>query len=138
MLCYLGQVLQLESSWCPFQFHLPHAHFFFTPSCPARGNPLAPLFGLFSGLASAPCRIWVKLEPTVKEALPHPDLGASSSSLPITGDLTSVFIEIVQGSVQFSHSVMSDSLRPHGLQHTRPLCPSPTPRVCPNSCPLSR
>ena len=40
--------------------------------------------------------------------------------------------------VQFSRSVMSDSLRPHGLQHTRPPCPSPTPRVYPNSCPLSR
>ena len=32
-------------------------------------------------------------------------------------------------SVQFSHSVISDSLWPHGLQHTRPPCPSPTPRV---------
>ena len=37
-----------------------------------------------------------------------------------------------------SLSVVSDSLRPHGLQHTRPLCPSPTPRVYSNSCPLSR
>ena len=33
---------------------------------------------------------------------------------------------------------MSDSLWPHGLQHTRPPCPSPTPGVHPNSCPLSR
>ena len=41
-------------------------------------------------------------------------------------------------SVQFSRSVMSDSLWPHGLQHTRPPCPSPTPGVYPNSCPLSR
>ena len=41
-------------------------------------------------------------------------------------------------SVQSSHSVMSNSLWPHGLQHTRPPCPSPTPRVYPNSCPLSR
>ena len=40
-------------------------------------------------------------------------------------------------SVQFSHSVMSDSLLPHGLQHTRPPCPSPTPGVHPNSCSLS-
>ena len=39
--------------------------------------------------------------------------------------------------VQFSHSVVSDSLRPHGLQHTRLPCPSPTPRPCTNSCPLS-
>ena len=41
------------------------------------------------------------------------------------------------GSVQFSCSVVSDSLQPHGLQHTRPPCPSPTPGVYPNSCPLS-
>jgi len=40
-------------------------------------------------------------------------------------------------SVQFSLSVMSDSLWPHGLQHARPPCPSPTPRVHSNSCPLS-
>ena len=39
--------------------------------------------------------------------------------------------------VQFSHSVVSDSLRPHGLQHVRSPCPSPTPGVYPNSCPLS-
>ena len=42
------------------------------------------------------------------------------------------------GWVQFSHSVVSDSLRPHELQHTRPPCPSPTPRVYPNPCPLSQ
>ena len=40
-------------------------------------------------------------------------------------------------SVQFSHSVVSDSLRPDGLQHTRPPCPSPTARAYSNSCPLS-
>ena len=40
-------------------------------------------------------------------------------------------------SVQFNHSAMSDSLQPHGLQHSRPPCPSPTPRVYSNSCPLS-
>ena len=41
-------------------------------------------------------------------------------------------------SVQFSRSVVSDSLWPHELQHARPPCPSPTPRTYPNSCPLSR
>ena len=41
-------------------------------------------------------------------------------------------------SVQFSHSVVSDALRPHGLQHARPSCPSSTPGVYSNSCPLSR
>ena len=41
-------------------------------------------------------------------------------------------------SVQFSCSVVSDSLQPHELQHARPLCPSPTPRVHSNSHPSSR
>ena len=40
-------------------------------------------------------------------------------------------------SVQFSHSVVSNSLLPHGLQHARLPCPSPTPRAYSNSCPLS-
>ena len=40
-------------------------------------------------------------------------------------------------SVQFSRSVVSDSLWPHRLQHTKPPCPKPTPRVYSNSCPLS-
>ena len=41
-------------------------------------------------------------------------------------------------SVQFSCSVMSNSLRPHGLQHNRPPCPSPTPGVYSNSCASSQ
>ena len=41
------------------------------------------------------------------------------------------------GSVQFSRSVVSDSLQPHELQHARPPCPSPTPGVHPDPCPLS-
>ena len=49
----------------------------------------------------------------------------------------SVLPMLVFRSVQFSHSVVSNSLWPHGMQHTRPPYPSPTPRVYPNSCPLS-
>ena len=49
------------------------------------------------------------------------------------GNMTQVF-----SSGQFSRSVMSDSLRLHELQHTRPPCPSPTPGVNPNSHPSSR
>ena len=41
-------------------------------------------------------------------------------------------------SLQFSYSVVSNSLQPHGLQHTRLPCPSLTPRACSNSCPLSQ
>ena len=52
--------------------------------------------------------------------------------------LTPVMGRKVQfNSVQFSHSVMSNSLQPHRLQHSRPPCPSPTPRACSNSCPWS-
>ena len=48
------------------------------------------------------------------------------------------FSSVQFSSVQFSRSVVSDSLRPRGLQHARPPCPSPTPGVYSNSCPLSR
>ena len=47
-------------------------------------------------------------------------------------------LDILDRPVQFSYSVMSDSLRPHGLQHTRLPCPSPTPGAYSNSCPSSR
>ena len=45
---------------------------------------------------------------------------------------------MANSTVQFSYSVVSDSLRPHELQHARPPCPSPTPGVHPNPCPLSQ
>ena len=48
------------------------------------------------------------------------------------------FHEDVLSSVQFSHSVVSNSLQPHRPQHSRPPCPSPTPGVYSDSCPLSR
>ena len=44
----------------------------------------------------------------------------------------------IKGSVQFSHLVMSDSLQPHGLQHARPPCLSPTPGAYSNLCPSCR
>ena len=45
---------------------------------------------------------------------------------------------IQYSSVQFSHSVISNSLQPHESQHARPPCPSPTPRVHSDSRPLSQ
>ena len=53
-------------------------------------------------------------------------------------DTTLISIFKTYYSVQFSHSVVSDSLWSHELQHARPPCPSPTPEVHPNPCPLSR
>ena len=62
----------------------------------------------------------------------------------IKGDLSS-FSYIYQSrkhfwiiSVQFSRSVVSNSLQLHGLEHARLPCPSPTPRACSNSCPLGQ
>ena len=51
---------------------------------------------------------------------------------------THLLLNISSPSVQFSRSVVSDSLRPHEPKHARPPCPSPTPGVYPNSCPLSQ
>ena len=48
------------------------------------------------------------------------------------------FTDLSFGLLLFSRSVMSDSLWPHGLQHTRLPCPSPTPRACSNSCSSSQ
>ena len=50
---------------------------------------------------------------------------------------TCIFDSFLHISVQFSRSVVSDSLRPHELQHSRPPCPSPSPRVHSDSCPSS-
>ena len=50
----------------------------------------------------------------------------------------SLSIQLDKNLVQFSHSVVSNFLQPRRLQHVRLPCPSPTPRACSNSCPLSR
>ena len=52
--------------------------------------------------------------------------------------LICVFQKLIISSVQSSHSIVSNSLQSHGLQHARPRCPSPTPGVYSDSCPLSR
>ena len=71
--------------------------------------------------------------PTGSDAM---DCSLPGSSVP--GIQTSPKSRCFQGTlVQFSHSVMSNSLQPHGLHHVRPPCSSPTPRVYSNSCPLS-
>ena len=61
--------------------------------------------------------------------LEEPDHSGSDSRVLSTTSLS---------SVQFSHSVVSNSLQPHGPHHAGPPCPSPTPGVYLNSCPLSR
>ena len=57
-------------------------------------------------------------------------------SIPLDNTIWTATKETI--SVQFSHSVVSESLRSHGLQQARLPCPSPTPRACSNSCPSSQ
>ena len=60
-------------------------------------------------------------------------------SVPFLSFIMPIFAwNVAFSSVQFSRSVVSDSLRPHEPQHARPSCPSPTPRVYTDSCPLSQ
>ena len=65
-------------------------------------------------------------------------VNCSLRASPVCSDWLSWIFSEFWISVQFSCSVVSDSLRPHGRQHARPPCPSPTPGVYSNSCPPSR
>ena len=74
---------------------------------------------------------------------PEEDYILSTTNCTNSGSLRKLILEsnvlfLSFYSVHFSHSVVSDSLRPHELQHARPPCPSPTPGVHSNSCPSSR
>ena len=85
-------------------------------------------------------------ETDMTEGTSHAGTRSSLQGISVASFLLSlVFISCVippkhlwDPSVQFSHSVMFNSLRPHGLQHDRLPCPSPIPGACSNSCPLSR
>ena len=70
------------------------------------------------------------MHPRLKEKLPKVTERANLLTAPALW-LIKYFLK----GLQFSCSVLSYSLQPHGLQHTRPPCPSPTPRVYSNSCP---
>ena len=74
------------------------------------------------------------LEPDILECEAKWALGSITMNKASGGD----GIPAQFSSVRFSHTVVSDSLRPHESQHARPLCPSPTPRVHSDSHPLSQ
>ena len=69
--------------------------------------------------------------------LPNPGIEPGSPALQVDSLLTELWKKPING-VQFSCSVVSDSSRPHGLQHASPPCTSPTPGVYSNSCLSSR
>ena len=84
---------------------------------------------IFDGLISPYCFIWSVM-----------DFGNKDRVCLTILFFFLIFIEFVTifSSIQFSCSVLSDSLWPQELQHVRPPCPSPTPGAYPNSCPLSQ
>ena len=73
--------------------------------------------------------MWTMVQCNSKQALIHQGYILLALEQPLTYNKFS--------SVQFSRSVVSDSLQPHESQHASPPCPSPTPGVYPNSCPSS-
>ena len=128
-------------------------------SCPTPGDPMdcSPPGSSVHGVFQARVLEWgatafsdPKLHPSIFSAY----YGKHHLSTPLYPHLQFVFSKIYFklkdncftilcwflpfSSVQFSHSVVSDSLRPHESQHARPPCPSPTPRVHSHSCPSSR
>ena len=93
---------------------------------------LCPLASVPSG-ALAPlqlCLLWV-------QAAGAPRTTQKTLGQKAEGGTPSMHGGRLLSSVHFSRSVVSDSLQPHGRQHAGLPCPSPTPRVYPNSCPLS-
>ena len=131
----------IKKLWCIYTVeyymfsHFSHVQLFVTPWTIACQAP--PSMG-FSRQES-----WSGLSFSTPGDLPNPGLEPTllyilhrqAGSLPLapSGKSSGIF-----SSAQFSRSVMSDSLRPHESQHTRPPCPAPTPRVHSDSRPSSQ
>ena len=97
----------------------------------------------YVNLNSGPRMIWfVPLQTTGTSAVQPCHTSSATLRYVLEKDVlpTSIFLICLKtcpfSSIQFSRSVISDSLRPHELQDVRPPCSSPTPRVHSNSCPL--
>ena len=93
-------------------------------------------------LAYLETQIWILSweDPLIRKWLPTPIFlpGKSQGQRSLVGYDPWGPKKVRHSFSQFSHSVVSDSLQPHGLQHARLSCPLPTPGACSNSCPLSR
>ena len=110
-----------------------HVRLFATLWTVAHQTPLSTEFSWQEQWSGLPC-------PPPGD-LSYPRIKRTSLTPPVLAGrffTTDITWEAPISSAQFSHSVVSNSLRPHESQHARPPCPSPTPRVCSNSCPLSQ
>ena len=139
--------------WSSFHGHLRCFHFFgfercgYTHSCTHfMGHTLDIYLGVdFWGHWATLCLTFFEERPNCSPKWPyhftihHQCRSVPVSSYPCQCLLLSIFLIVaIFNSAQFRCSVVSSSLRPHGLQPSRPPCPSPTPRACSNSCPLSQ
>ena len=112
--------------------------FFSAQSCPTLCDPVdysPPSFSV-NGISQVRILEWVAI--SYSRGSSQTRHKTCISYIFCIGRQTLYCLHQLQSVSQFSHSVVSDALQPHGLQHARPPCPSPTPRVHPNSCPLSR
>ena len=103
-------------------------------SCPALCNPTDYSGSSVHGILQARILEWVAVSFSRGSSQPRDQTQVSC----IAGRFFTVWATREAPSVQFSHSVMSNSLRPHESQHTRPPCPSLTPGVHPDSRPSSQ
>ena len=107
-----------------------------TAGCQLAARVSSPLASIPQRTRAAGGRECLEREPMARTHERHPGHKVPGHVIPhiwpTAGEVT------VSHAAQFSRSVVPESLRPHGLQHARPPCPSPTPGAYSNSCPLSR
>ena len=129
--------LKLSVAWfigyTPIQSGCLLSHVWFLPSLWTEDCQAFLSVGFFRG------EHWSGLPFPPPGDLPYPGIESKSPvfSTLLADSLPTEILGKPVSAVQFSSSVMSDSLQPHGLQHARPPCPSPTPRVYSNACPSS-
>ena len=118
LIVYSHYSVLLNVAMCMMLTHFSHAQLFMTLWTVAHQAPRSIAFSRQECWSGLPC-------PPLGH-LSNPEIESASHMSPTFS------------SVQFSHSVVSNSLKPHELQDARPPCPSPTPRVHSNSCPSSQ
>ena len=84
------------------------------------------------------CKKWIIMVPICGRGVVKIKWGHRYNAMNTVPGWGQLLTTVQFSSVQFNHSVVSNSLRPRGKQHNRPPSPSPTPRVYPNSRPLSQ
>ena len=92
---------------------------------------------LFTPNMDRPWKYYTKINQRKKNAIWFHPYAESKSKTNEQTKINKKQTEHISDCCYSSRPVMFNSLQPHGLQHARPPCPSPTPRACSNSCPLS-